>query len=172
MDSDLFLIHRMKNGDDAAIEAFVRKYYPVLLRYCHFHIKNQADAEDAVQEVFTRFFSTLSAYRHYGKVQNYLYVIAANFCRDSYRKTEALPVDELPEHPVEEIEPVNLRLDVREALAKLPPELREVTILFFFQEVKQTEIAKILGIGLPLVKYRIKRAKELLAVYLGKEEMI
>lgn len=172
MDSDLFLIHRMKNGDDAAIEAFVRKYYPVLLRYCHFHIKNQADAEDAVQEVFTRFFFTLSAYRHYGKVQNYLYVIAANLCRDSYRKPEALPVDELPEHPVEEIEPVNLRLDVREALAKLPPELREVTILFFFQEVKQTEIAKILGIGLPLVKYRIKRAKELLAVYLGKEEMI
>lgn len=69
------------------------------------------------------------------------------------------------------MEPVNLRLDVREALAKLPPELREVTILFFFQEVKQKEIAKILGIGLPLVKYRIKRAKELLAVYLGKEEM-
>ena len=57
MDSDFLLICRMKNGDDAAIEAFVRKYYPVLLRYCHFHIKNQADAEDAVQEVFVRFFS-------------------------------------------------------------------------------------------------------------------
>ena len=166
MDSDFLLIHRMKNGDDAAIEAFVRKYYPVLLRYCHFHIKNQADAEDAVQEVFVRFFSTLSAYQHYGKAQNYLYVIAANLCRDSYRKPE-----ELPETSVEEIEPVNLRLDVREALAKLPLELREVAVLFFFQEVKQKEIAKILGIGLPLVKYRIKRAKELLAVYLGKEEM-
>ena len=166
MDSDFLLIHRMKNGDDAAIEAFVRKYYPVLLRYCHFHIKNQADAEDVVQEVFVRFFSTLSAYQHYGKAQNYLYVIAANLCRDSYRKPE-----ELPETSVEEIEPVNLRLDVREALAKLPLELREVAVLFFFQEVKQKEIAKILGIGLPLVKYRIKRAKELLAVYLGKEEM-
>ena len=82
-----------------------------------------------------------------------------------------MPEEELPESPVEEMEPVNLRLDVREALAKLPPELQEVTILFFFQEVKQKEIAKILGIGLPLVKYRIKRAKELLAVYLGTEEM-
>lgn len=171
MDSDFLLICRMKNGDDAAIEAFVRKYYPVLLRYCHFHIKNQADAEDAVQEVFVRFFSTLSVYQHYGKVQNYLYVIAANLCRDSYRKPGELPEEELPESPVEEMEPVNLRLDVREALAKLPPELQEVTILFFFQEVKQKEIAKILGIGLPLVKYRIKRAKELMAVYLGTEEM-
>ena len=47
----------------------------------------------------------------------------------------------------------------------------KVTILFFFQEVKQKEVAKILNIGLPLVKYRIKRAKELLAGYLGKEEL-
>lgn len=99
MDSDFLLICRMKNGDDDAIEAFVRKYYPVLLRYCHFHIKNQADAEDAVQEVFVRFFSTLSVYQHYGKVQNYLYVIAANLCRDSYRKPGELPEEELPESP-------------------------------------------------------------------------
>lgn len=171
MDSDFLLICRMKNGDDAAIEVFVRKYYPVLLQYCHFHIRNQADAEDAVQEVFARFFCTLSTYQHYGKAQNYLYVIAANLCRDSYRKPEELRVEELPEPMVEEIDPVNLRLDIREALEKLPPELREVTILFFFQEVKQREIAKILGISLPLVKYRIKQAKKLLAVYLGKEEM-
>lgn len=32
MDSDFLLIHRMKNGDDTAIETFVRKYYPVILR--------------------------------------------------------------------------------------------------------------------------------------------
>ena len=56
-------------------------------------------------------------------------------------------------------------------LEKLPPELREVTVLYFFQDLKQTEIAAILGIGLPLVKYRLKRAKALLAGYLGKEEM-
>ena len=79
-------------------------------------------------------------------------------------------MDELPEQPIYEMEPLDLRLDVHTALEKLPKELREVTILFFFQEVKQKEIAKILGIGLPLVKYRIRRAKELLAGYLGKEE--
>lgn len=171
MDSDFLLIHRMKNGDDTAIEAFVRKHYPVILRYCHLHLKDSWLAEDATQEVFARFFRTLSAYQHYGKAQNYLYVIAANICRDLYRKPEEISVEELPEEPILEMEPLELRLDVRGALEKLPPELREVTILFFFQEVKQREIAKILGIGLPLVKYRIKRAKELLAGYLGKEEM-
>ena len=172
MDSDFLLIHRMKNGDESAIDTFVRKYYPAILRYCHLHIKDQGYAEDATQEVFARFFRTLSAYQHYGKAQNYLYVIAANICRDFYRKPEEISVEELPEEPILEMEPLELRLDVRGALEKLPPELQEVTILFFFQEVKQREIAKILGIGLPLVKYRIKRAKELLAGYLGKEELL
>ena len=43
-------------------------------------------------------------------------------------------------------------------------------MLYYYQELPQSSIAKILGIGLPLVKYRLKRAKELLALYLGKEE--
>ena len=171
MDSDFLLIHRMKSGDESAIDAFVRKYYPTILRYCHLHIKDQGYAEDATQEVFARFFRTLSQYQHYGKAQNYLYVIAGNICRDFYRKPDEVSIDELPEEPILEMEPLELRLDVHSALEKLPPELREATILFFFQEVKQKEIAKILNIGLPLVKYRIKRAKELLAGYLGKEEM-
>ena len=172
MDTDFLLIHRMKNGDDEAVETFVRKYYPVILRYCHLHIKDQSYAEDAAQEVFARFFRTLNQYQHYGKAQNYLYVIAANICRDFYRKQDEVSIDKLPEEPILEMEPLDLRFDVHSALEKLPPELREITILFFFQEVKQKEIARILGIGLPLVKYRIKRAKELLAGYLGKEELL
>lgn len=170
MDADFLLIHRMKNDDDQAIDSFVRKYYPSILRYCHLHIKDFGYSEDATQEVFARFFRTLNQYQHYGKALNYLYVIAANVCRDYYRGPEEIPMDELPEQPIYEMEPLDLRLDVHTALEKLPKELREVTILFFFQEVKQKEIAKILGIGLPLVKYRIRRAKELLAGYLGKEE--
>ena len=38
---------------------------------------------------------------------------------------------------------------------------------YFLQEQKQKDIAVMLGIGLPLVKYRIRRARELLAGYLG-----
>ena len=172
MDTDFLLVCRMKNGDDAAIEAFVRKYYPLILQYCRFHIRDSEYGEDATQEVFVRFFRTLDQYQHYGKALNNLYVLASNICRDFYRKPEELPMDDLPEEPVYETEALELRMDVRLALERLPPELKEVTILFFFQEVKQREIARILGIGLPLVKYRIRRAKELLAGYLGKEEIL
>ena len=170
MDADFLLLHRMRNGDDQAIEDFVRKYYPVILRYCHLHIQDFGFAEDLTQETFARFFRTLSQYQHYGKAANYLYVIAGNLCRDYHRKQEEIPVEELPEQPVYQMETLDLRLDVHRALKQLPPELREVTILYFFQELKQKEIARILGIGLPLVKYRVRRAKELLEQLIGKED--
>ena len=170
MDTDFLLLHRMRNGDDQAIDDFVRKYYPMILRYCHLHIQDTGYAEDLTQETFARFFRTLHQYQHYGKAANYLYVIAGNLCRDYYKKLDEIPMEDLPEQPVYQMESLNLRLDVHRALEQLPPELKEVTILFFFQEMKQKEIARILGIGLPLVKYRIKRAKELLLQYIGKED--
>ena len=170
MDADYLLLHRMRIGDDQAIEDFVRKYYPLILRYCHLHIRDTDYAEDLTQETFVRFFRTLNQYQHYGKAANYLYVIAGNLCRDYYKRPEVIPMEELPTQSVCQIETMNLQLDVHRALEQLAPELREVTILYFFQELTQKEIAKILNIGLPLVKYRIKRAKELLKQFLEKED--
>ena len=170
MDADFILLHRMRHGDDQAIEDFVRKYYPMILRYCHLHIQDTGYAEDLTQETFARFFRTLNEYQHYGKAANYLYVIAGNLCRDYHKKPDEITMEVLPEQPIYQMEILDLRLDVQRALEKLSPELREVTILYFFQELKQKEIAKILGIGLPLVKYRIKRAKELLERFIGKED--
>ena len=170
MDADFLLLHRMRNGEIQAIEDFVQKYYPRILRYCHLHIQDTGFAEDLTQETFARFFRSLGQYRHYGKAANYLYVIAGNLCRDYHKKPEAIPMEELPEQPVYQMETRDLRLDVHRALEQLPSELREVTILYFFQELRQKEIARILGIGLPLVKYRIRRAKELLERLLRKED--
>lgn len=161
----------MKKGDDIAIETFVRKYYPTILHYCFLHTRDKSYAEDATQEVFERFFRTLDQYRHYGRALNYLYVIASNICHDSYRKHEEILFDELKEEIAAENKPIDMQIDVRLAVDKLPQELRETAILYFFQGEKQTDIAKILGIGLPLVKYRIKRSKEVLARDLRREYM-
>ncbi len=167
MDEDHLLIHRMKNGEEDAVEEFVRKYYPRILKYCQLHAGDFTYAEDLTQETFARFFRSFRQYRHYGKAANYLYVIAGNCCRDHHRKPREMPLEEIPQPRQKDWEE---KLEVHWALEQLPLELREVAILFFLQGVKQKEIAKILGIGLPLVKYRIRRARELLAVYLGKED--
>ena len=200
MDPDFLLVRRMKDGDDEAIEEFVRKYYPAVLRYCMLRIDDAGYALDAVQDTFERLFRSFARYRHYGKAANYLYVIAGNVCRDYYRNrrdvaagdaeevlrfrrrnSEAgargyceedgsvspgtadrrLQAKAVQEAPAEISSPDSaLRMDLRRAFAALPPELRETAILFFCQELKQREIAKILGIGLPLVKYRIRKARE------------
>ena len=88
MDPDAGLIRRMNQGDDEAIEAFVRKYYPQILGYCCYHLRHRQDGEDVTQETFARFFASLDRYRHYGKAANYLYVIAGNLCRDHLRRRQ------------------------------------------------------------------------------------
>ena len=172
MERDALLLRRIKSGDEDAIEDFVRKYYPVILRYCCFHAPERETAEDITQETFARFFRTLPQYQHYGKAANYLYVIAGNLCRDCYRRRAECPLEETEGSPAGGMETADVRLDVQRALAALPPELREISILCFYQGLKQREIAAVLGIGLPLVKYRIRRAKELLQQMLAEEDYI
>ena len=172
MERDALLLRRVKSGDEDAIEDFVRKYYPLILRYCCFHAPERETAEDITQETFARFFRTLPQYQHYGKAANYLYVIAGNLCRDCYRRRTECSLEEAEGSPAGGMETADVRLDVQRALAALPPELREISILCFYQGLKQREIAAVLGIGLPLVKYRIRRAKELLQQMLAEEDYI
>ena len=170
MDRDFLLVQKMRMGDEKAIEIFVEKYYPRILSYCQVHIGDHGYAEDMTQETFERFFRSLKQYRHYGKAANYLYVIAANTCHDYHRKHKEIATETMPEQADTRADNAEERLDVQMAFKRLPEEVREVAVLYFLQEQKQKDIAVMLGIGLPLVKYRIRRARELLARYLGDGE--
>ena len=169
MDQDFRLLRKMRQGDEAAIECFVRKYYPAVLKYCHLHIWDKGEAEDLAQETFERFFRAFESYRHQGKAANYLYTIAGNLCRNFYKKKRADAVQEVPEQTESPMDILEEKLDLERAVRKLPEEMRDVVILYYFQELKLKEITEVLNIGLPLVKYRIKRAKELLGGYLKEE---
>lgn len=134
-------------------------------------VRDHGYAEDLTQETFLKFFQAFERYKHYGKALNYLYVIAGNLCKDHFRKEDRMEVYEMSEEiAVEHMGQVEKRMEIYEALDKLPEEIREVVILFFFQEISQKEIARMMGIKLSLVKYRVSRAKKLLAKYLGEGE--
>ncbi|MFT3984930.1 MAG: RNA polymerase sigma factor [Lachnospiraceae bacterium] len=172
MDTDFLLIHRMKKGDEKAFAVFIKKYYSEILRYCTYHCHDIHYAEDLTQETFSHFFRKLSNYQHIGKVKNFLYTIAGNLCKDYYRSKRVIHLADLPELHSEEdqVQRGNNKILVEWALAKLPEELREVVVLHYFQGFTYKEIAKILKIGEPLVKYRIKRAKEILRELCGEED--
>ncbi len=174
MDADFILVQRMKNGSEEAMETFVRKYYPQILKYCMYHAPDRWSAQDLTQETFERFFAAFPRYLHKGKLANYLYVIAGNLCRDAYGRNHMQDFMPLPEEVLEtEANPlikVEERVALGRALYALPEEFRQVIILYYFQNLKLKEIAQILGIQLPLVKYRLRRAKELLAKEIGEED--
>lgn len=172
MSADFLMIRKMKQGDEDAFDLFVRKYYGDILSYCRYHCPDQNYAEDLTQETFARFFAKLSDYRHTGKAKNYLYTIAGNLCRDYFKKIRENPLEdgELSRQLEAEAPPDEEtadRLLIEQALASLQEEFREVVILYYFQELKLTEIADTLRIGLPLVKYRLKQAKIQLKKYIS-----
>ena len=170
MNEDFLLIQKMKLGSEAALDAFVRKYYADILHYCYRHLYDSGEAEDATQETFERFFRHLRDYRHYGKAKNYLYVIAGNLCKSRYGTAAAVPLDESMEAAGNHAEEIAVKTDLSVAMQKLPMELRDVLILHYFQDLKLREIADILQIGLPLVKYRMRQAKACMRELLGEEE--
>ena len=170
MDADLILIRKIRNGDEAAIDSFVRKYYSSILRYCFYRTSDQILAEDLTQETFYRFFKSFSMYRHNGKLANYLFVIAGNLCRDYWRTEKTACFTELTEEIPAEFNGANEKMEVRDAVDRLPKEFRDIIFMHYFLDMKLREIASLEGIGVPLVKYRLKRGKELLKAFLGEED--
>lgn len=165
MDADFLLIRRMKQGEDYAFDIFIRKYYETILNYCAYHCSDAAYAEDLTQETFVRFFTKLSDYHFRGKTKNYLYTIAGNLCKNYYKKAKDISMESEQLESIEYIEKnseneVINKIFVEWALKQLEPQFEIVIILYFFHGMKLTEIAETLQIGLPLVKYRFKRAKK------------
>ncbi len=174
MDFDLLLIQKMKRGNENAFDIFIRKHYEKILKYCRYHCLDISYAEDLTQETFLHFFEKLSDYHYIGKTQNYLYTIAGNLCRDYYKKIKESPLEKQSKEIQNglwqsETEDILNKITIETALNNLPEELQDVIVLCYFQELKLTEISKILQISLPLVKYRIKQAKMRLEKLLREE---
>ncbi len=170
---DLILILQMKQGNEDAFDKFVRKYYAQILQYCRYHCRNLETAEDLTQETFLKFFAHLHAYHHRGKTKNYLYTIARNLCINQTKQKLPLPVAQERVYEQKDsangMERIENRIVMEQAMTHISAEFREIIILFYFQQCKLTEIADILQISLPLVKYRLRRAKEELKQVLGEE---
>lgn len=163
MTSDFLLIQKIKNGDPHAGGQLIEKYYSAIYQYCFLHIHNRECAEDLAQETFARFFEALMKDTAVTKVKSYLYSIAGNTIKNHYKRKKEILMDQLPEIAADDMADLEIRMDIEQAVDRFPEEIKEITILFFFQGLKQKEISKLLNIKLSLVKYRVAKAKELLS---------
>ena len=92
-------------------------------------------------------------------------------CIDNSKQGYEISISAIKEPEESHLKNIDVKLDIEQALQKLPNELREFIILHYFQELTLREVSELLGIGLPLTKYRNKKAKEQLRELLGKEEL-
>ena len=152
---------KIKNGDKEGLYIAFDAYYDRIYGYCYRHVNHRETAQDLTQEVFLRVLLHLEKYRHYGKFENYLYVIARNLCRDYYRKRHVLSLEDLELQEEERgFTRTEEQLVIEQALKKLSEQEREIILLRFYQDLKIKDIAKILGLKLSTVKYHLKRAQE------------
>ncbi|MCC0679486.1 RNA polymerase sigma factor [Clostridioides sp. ES-S-0005-03] len=165
--NDSRIIAQIKTGKKELFDTLIEKYYNSVYCYCYRHVDNQMTAQDLTQDVFVTVIKNISNYKHYGKFENYLYVIARNRCKDFWKKKQPLYLESLDkEESKQELVDVENKIFVKEALTKLPETEFEVVILRYYHDLKFKDIAKIMDSSVSVTKYRMSMALKKLEVYM------
>jgi RNA polymerase sigma-70 factor (ECF subfamily) len=146
-----------------------------LYAYAMTLVRNQAEAEDLVQETYLRAVQAFDRLRPDSNLKSWLFTILRNLrlnqVRDGLSKSRTVEMDE-PDRGTRELEdksskdPLFLYLakvkqaDVRNAIEELPAVYREVIVLREFEELSYHEIAQVLDCPSGTVMSRLKRARE------------
>ena len=135
------------------------QYGPALYRFCLLQMKNAADAEDVLQEVFLKRLYRAPAFDSPEHEKRWLYRVALNQCRDELRRSRRREV------PLEEAVLLSVPDEERELLglvAALPEKLRTVIHLHYYEGYTVEELAGLLGVSVSGVKMRLMRGREAL----------
>ncbi len=169
--SDDELIDRIRGGDENAAEELINRYYTAILRYCGWHCSCPEKAEDLTQETFLKLFRSLPKYKGRKKFKAYLYTIANRLCIDESRRMRLYSLEDAEDivSGRNEIAQAEHREDIRRLLSVLSQEQREAVILRFGQELKFSEIAKVMGCNMKTAQSRVRNALKAMRKELGNE---
>jgi RNA polymerase sigma-70 factor (ECF subfamily) len=176
--AELWLIERICNGDKELYYSLIQPYERALFMAAQSILKNEADAEDVVQEAALKGLKHLSSFRREAKFSTWLIQIVVNEARMRLRKDrrhvyeslDASPETEegdyIPrdfadwrEIPSETLQRKELQEALATALDSLAPKYREVFVLRDVEKLNILETAQALGITEASVKTRLLRAR-------------
>ena len=133
-------------------------------RFVRYRLPSQTDADDVLQEVY------LTAYRKFSGLKNkdvfkpWIISIARNKCNDYFRAKAAQMEISIEELSQQELSTGRLGISVvhtvRETLDRLGDKDKQILYLYFWKELPQTDIAKLLDIPVGTVKSRLHTAKQ------------
>lgn len=142
-------------------EEIYKTYWERIFRLCMGFVNNHDAAQDLAQETFIIVWQKLETFRNESNIGTWIFRIASNNCLRQIEKEKRFPKSELPINLSEEkqrsIEPQIQFL--YKCIAELP-ETDRIIISLELEEVKQAEIAKIVGLSEANVRVKIHRIKE------------
>jgi RNA polymerase sigma-70 factor (ECF subfamily) len=181
--SDASLLERLRLGDEDAFEELVRTNGGRLLAVARRLLRDDEDARDAVQQAFLSAFRALPTFHGQSLLSTWLHRIVVNAAlmklRSRARRSEESIERWLPQFlddghhatPLPDsldcadvlLARREVRLQVREAIDRLPETYRTVLLLRDIEQMDTAETAAALGLTVNAVKLRLHRARQALA---------
>ncbi len=170
--SDAEVLARSQKEPDL-FAVLVRRYEAPLLRRARTILKSPEDAEEVVQDAFTKMYLYADKYhaQEGASFASWAYTILNRVAYTKYRakmsewgkRAELEPehYESLPDSRAEFLEDLSIRDEVISALAKLPEAAAKILRLQFIEGKSQEEIAASENLSIPAVKTRVHRAKKL-----------
>ncbi len=178
-------MQQVRNGQLSQMGLLFQRHHRDLYGYFFRMTNDQSKSEDLVQNVFYRLLKYRSKYRDGVNFSYWMYAIAKNVWRDTFRKKDPLrqssEMEVLQHHSVEEkgviqqMEENERSRFIRKALNQISPEKKEAIILSRFQGLKYSEIAQLCNCSENAIKSRVQRGLlelKAIMVQLEMEKMI
>jgi RNA polymerase sigma-70 factor (ECF subfamily) len=182
VEADADLLARLRAGDEVAYEELVRRETRHLLAVARRLLRNEQDAQDAVQQAFLSAFRALPSFNGQARLTTWLHKIVANAALMKLRTRARRPEDSIEDllptfledgHHAERFSEWALPADVlmvrhetrahvRAAIEQLPETYRTVLMLRDIEEFSTEQAAEALGITATAVKVRLHRARQAL----------
>jgi RNA polymerase sigma-70 factor (ECF subfamily) len=158
--SDEDLMDEIRGGGRAAFETLFGRYREPIWGFFRRRTPDAARAEELAQDTFVAVLDGAARYERRGPFRSYLFGIAYNVLladrrKAVYRVTD--PLDDEPESP-ESGDP-DRGIWVRDALARLDEDDREVLMLREYEQLSYQEIADLRGAPLNTVRSQLFRAR-------------
>lgn len=169
----------VRTGDKAAFRRIFEKYYEALLCFACRYAHTNADAEEAVHDVFLWVWDKRESWSVEGKLKTYLYRAVKYQCIDLHRRKttgekyleEHLQYQKSDAHfyePQFEFDQENFECHVRKAVEELPGRARLIYKLSRTDGLTYKEIAEVLEISIKTVESQMSRALGILRYRLSK----
>lgn len=185
-EADVALAGRVAAGDVGAFEVLMRRYNRRLFRLARAMLRDDAEAEDVLQEAYLLAFRRIGQFRGEAALGTWLSRLVLNEClgrrRRSARRDNVVPIIAAPadmdlesmatshaETPDQAAVRTELRGLIERKLDELPEAFRTVFVLRCVEELTVEETAATLGVPEATVRSRHFRARSLLRESLARE---